>query len=41
MNTTLISQQCTCNQRKHHDQDSALFVFRENENSQHPFHFFI
>ncbi len=41
MNAAFISQQRSRNQRKHYDQDSTLFAFRENENSQHTFHFFI
>ena len=38
MNAALISDKCDRDQNEHHDQNDALFVFREFENSEQAFH---
>ncbi len=38
MNAPLISDKCDRDQNEHHDQNDALFVFREFENSEQAFH---
>jgi hypothetical protein len=38
MNAPLISDEGDRDQDKHHDQDDALFVFREIENPEQTFH---
>lgn len=38
MNTSFISDQRERKQQKHYDQDDALLVFREFENSEKAFH---
>jgi len=40
MNTTLVSDEGNCDQHEHYDEDDALFILREMENSEQPFHFF-
>jgi hypothetical protein len=40
MNAALISDERDREQNKHYDEDDALFVFRELENSEEPLHFF-
>jgi len=39
MNAAFVADEGGPEQNKHHDQDDALFVFRELENSEEPFHF--
>jgi len=41
MNAALISDERDRQQNKHYDQHDALFVFREFENPEEPFHFFV
>ena len=38
MGAAFISDERNCQQNEHHDQDDALFVFRELENSEQAFH---
>jgi hypothetical protein len=39
MNPTFVSDERDRDQNKQHDQDDALFVLREVENSKEAFHF--
>jgi hypothetical protein len=38
MNAALISDECDHNQNEHYDEDDALFIFGEFENSEQTFH---
>lgn len=40
MNAACISDESDRNENKHHDEDDALFVFREFENPEQAFHCF-
>ncbi len=40
MNAAFISHQRSRDQRKHHDQNHALFALGELENPEEPLHFF-
>jgi len=40
MNAPLVGDKCDCDQNEHDDKDHALFVRREFENPEKPFHFF-
>lgn len=40
MNAAFVSEKGNYDKDQHYDQDDALFVFRELENSEEPFHFF-
>jgi len=39
MDATFILDECSNYQHQHHDQNDALFVFREIENPEKAFHF--
>jgi len=39
MDAVLVSDEGDCNQNEHHDQDDALFVLREFEDSEEAPHF--
>jgi len=41
MNSTFITDEGKRQQDKHHDQDNALFVFRELENGEQTLHFIV
>ena len=40
MNAALIGDEYDCDQNEHDDEHHALFVRREFENPEKPFHFF-
>ena len=41
MNAPFVSDERDREQNEHHDQDDALFVFREFENSKEAFHLIV
>jgi hypothetical protein len=38
MNAALVSDERDCDEKEHHDEDDALFVFREFEDPEQAFH---
>jgi len=39
MNAPLVSEECDHDQNEHYDEDNALFIFGEFENSEQALHF--